>query len=158
MFLLAEVLLLPHFHSHVAVRQQGGSSGVEAAMVGGEGRLMHASEKLNCSEPLILPVLLDCPWQKMRLGELQINQAVGCHLADYFCRYVAPEELHLPLLPEESKKWPPMVSPTQLKQHLGLQCSYFLVPYSLWGRWRVSVVWSVGGGSLVLFCQFYFLW
>jgi len=98
--------------NHEAVRHLGGSSGVEAVMVGGEGRLMCANEKLSCAEPLILSDLLDCPWQKIRLGELQINQAVGCHLADYFCRDMAPEELYLPQLPEESKQWPPMASPT----------------------------------------------
>lgn len=118
-------------------------------MVGGEGRLMCANERLSCAEPLILPVLLDCPWQKIRLGELQINQAVGCHLADYFCSDMAPEELYLPLPPEESKQWPPMASPTSISnQHLSLQCLSFLVPYSLWRMQRVLVVWSVEGWGL----------
>lgn len=48
----------------------------------------YANESPSCPEPLILLLLLDCLWQKIRRGRLQINQAVGCLLADYFCRYV----------------------------------------------------------------------
>lgn len=99
---------------------------------GGRGRDAdeRASERLSCAEPLILLLLLDYLWQKIRLDRLQINQAVGCLLADYFWRYVAPVKL-LPLLsPKLSKQWPPVASQTDdvhfaplPKQHLNNICN-----------------------------------
>lgn len=50
----------------------------------------YAKERLSCGEPLILSVLLDCPWQKIKPNTLQINHAVYCHVADYFSRYIEP--------------------------------------------------------------------
>ncbi|KAM6198559.1 uncharacterized protein WM294_006899 [Sarcoramphus papa] len=61
----------------------------EAGSSHGDGRRdadKCANERLSCAEPLILLLLLDYLWQKVRLGRLQINQAAGCLLVDYFCR------------------------------------------------------------------------
>lgn len=153
---------------------------------GGRGRDAdeRASERLSCAEPLILLLLLDYLWQKIRLDRLQINQAVGCLLADYFWRYVAPVKL-LPLLsPKLSKQWPPVASQTDdvhfaplPKQHLNNICnvSVFLSFFFFCCRcfsvhlmvkvksshgtanfpWR----WELGVvyGILVWFYQFYYL-
>lgn len=74
----------------IRMRWEAGSSHWDGRGDGGRWRDAdkYANESPSCPEPLILLLLLDCLWQKIRRGRLQINQAVGCLLADYFCRYV----------------------------------------------------------------------
>lgn len=66
--------------------------------------LTSANERLSCTEPLILPLLLHCLWQKIKLGRLQTNQAVGSLLVDYFCRYTASAKLLLLLSSKLAKQ------------------------------------------------------
>lgn len=118
----------------VWMQWEAGSSHWDGRSNGGRWRDADkcANERLSCAEPLVLLLLLDCLWHKIRLDRLQINQAVDCLLANYFCRYVAPVKL-LPLLsPKLSKQWPPVASQTDdmqfaplPKQHLDLQCFCF---------------------------------
>jgi len=118
-------------HKGIWMQQEAGSLCWDGWSNGGRWRDADecAKERVSCAEPLILLLLLDCLWQKIRLDRLQINQAVGCLLADYFCRYTASVKL-LPLLsPKVSKQWPPAASQTEdvqfmplPEQYLDLQC------------------------------------
>lgn len=57
----------------------------------------YAKERFSCTEPLILSVWLDCPWQKIRPGRLHLNHAVYSLVADFIYSCVKSPKL-LPVL------------------------------------------------------------